>query len=43
MQAALTHVPMHEIETLLALLDRVIEGMLRVLEHHDGPGHEPTR
>lgn len=43
MQAALTHVQMHEIETLLALLDRVIEGMLRVLEHHDGPGHEPTR
>jgi DNA-binding MarR family transcriptional regulator len=43
MQAALAHIQMHEIETLLALLDRVIEGMLRVLAHHDGPGHEPAR
>jgi DNA-binding MarR family transcriptional regulator len=43
MQAALAHVQMHEIETLLALLDRVIAGMLQVLEHHDGPGHEPAR
>jgi DNA-binding MarR family transcriptional regulator len=32
MQAALSHVQTHEVETLLALLDRVIEGMLRVLD-----------
>lgn len=36
MQAALTQLSDSEIETLIQLLDRVLAGMARVLEHGDG-------